>query len=126
MKINKIVYWIATVLFAGAMLMSSFMYLTKNEQLVKGFGYMGYPLFMLDILGTAKLLGALALVQPWLPRLKEWAYAGFTINLIGAIWSHAVMGDAVTSPLMFMSLLAVSYIFYVRVLFARTDLRPAL
>ena len=46
------------------------------------------------ILGTAKLLGSFALLQTRLPRLREWAYAGFTINLIGATASHLLAGDA--------------------------------
>lgn len=126
MKINKIVYWVSTVLFAGMMIMSSVMYLTKNPKLVEGFNLMGYPLFMLNILGTAKLLGAIALLQPKFDRLKEWAYAGFTINMIGAIWSHIALGQPFMSPVLFLVLLAVSYVFYHRILFLRTDLRPAL
>lgn len=108
------------------MLMSSVMYLTKSQQLVEGFKLMGYPLFMLDILGVAKLLGAIALVQPKFKTLKEWAYAGFTINMIGAIWSHVVLGHPFISPLLFLALLAVSYLFYHRALFTKADLRPAL
>jgi uncharacterized membrane protein YphA (DoxX/SURF4 family) len=126
MKINKIIYWVSTILFAGMMIMSSAMYLTKSPELVKGFNSMGYPPFMLDILGVAKLLGAIALVQPKFDRLKEWAYAGFTINMIGAIWSHIALGQPFVSPVMFLALLAISYLFYHRILFTRTDLRPAL
>jgi uncharacterized membrane protein YphA (DoxX/SURF4 family) len=93
---------------------------------VKGFESMGYPPFFLTILGVAKILGAIALVQPMFKRLKEWAYAGFTITLIGAAWSHIAVGQPFIAPLIFMVMLAVSYLFHHRVLLARTDLRPAL
>jgi len=126
MKINKIIYWTSTVIFAGMMLMSSVMYLTKSPELVKGFTSMGYPLFVINILGVAKLLGAIALLQPKFKTLKEWAYAGFTINLIGAIWSHVAVGQPIIMPLVFLVLLAVSYLFFHRVIITQQNLRPAL
>ena len=112
MKTKKIIYWSLTGLFSAGMLMSSMMYLTQNEALVQGFGHLGYPVYLLQLLGTAKLLGAIALLQPWLRGIKEWAYAGFTFNLVGAIWSHMAMGDTILSPLMFLVLLALSYYSY--------------
>ncbi|MGI4874466.1 MAG: DoxX family protein [Janthinobacterium lividum] len=45
--------------------------------------HLGYPLYALLIFGTAKILGALALLQPWWRTLKEWAFAGFAINFVG-------------------------------------------
>ena len=110
MKANKIIYWTATILVAGLFLMSSVMYLTHNPRLVTGFKSMGYPVFMLDILGIAKLLGGIALLQPRYVKLQDWAYAGFTITLIGAIWSHIATGSSFIMPLVFLLLLAVSYI----------------
>lgn len=89
----KIVYWITTGLFSALMLFSAFMYLSHGKEVVEGMAKSGFPPFMLHILGTAKLLGAIALVVPKFPKLKEWAYAGFTFNLIGAIWTHAALGD---------------------------------
>lgn len=114
MKINKIIYWISTGFFALSMLFSSYLYLTHSPQLVDGFKLMGYPLLMLSILGMAKLLGAIALLQPKFNTLKEWAYAGFTINLIGAAWTHIAMGHPFISPILFLALLAVSYWFFRR------------
>src|SRR5690606_8030393 len=109
---KKIMYWSLTGLFSAGMLMSSMMYLTHNEALVQGFGLLGYPIYLLHLLGTAKLLGAIALLQPWRRGIKEWAYAGFTFNLIGAIWSHLAIGDSAISPLAFLVLLAASYYLY--------------
>jgi uncharacterized membrane protein YphA (DoxX/SURF4 family) len=89
----KIAYWIATGLFGALMLMSAYMYLSGAEQVTDGLAKLGYPVFLLQILGVAKLLGAIALLTPKFPKLKEWAYAGFAFNLIGAIWTHVAVGD---------------------------------
>ena len=119
MKINKIIYWTTTILMAGLFLMSSAMYFSKSPELVQGMQFLGFPPFMLPLLGTAKLLGAIALVQPRFQTLKEWAYAGFTINLIGAIWAHVATATPFISPLVFLAILAVSYISWKRSLQAQ-------
>jgi hypothetical protein len=54
---------------------------------------LGYPLYFMTIIGTAKLLGVIAVLVPGQPLLKEWAYAGLTFNLMGATLSHAFSGD---------------------------------
>ena len=53
---------------------------------------LGYPPYFLVILGTWKLLGAVALVIPRFPRLKEWAYAGVFFDLTGAVVSLFASG----------------------------------
>ncbi len=101
------------MLFAGLMLLSAFMYLSGAPQIQESLAHLGYPPYILTILGIAKLLGAVALLQPVLPTLREWAYAGFTINLIGATASHALSGDPMgvtVAPVMVLALLAVSYV----------------
>jgi uncharacterized membrane protein YphA (DoxX/SURF4 family) len=73
------------------MLGSAGMYLTRQPPLVEAFTHLGSPLYFMTILGVAKLLGALALAIPLVPRgVKEWAYAGFVFNLIAAIASHLI------------------------------------
>lgn len=114
MKTLKIVHWIVTGLFCLAMLNSSYMYLSNNPILIAGMKHLGYPLYLLNILGVAKLLGVIALVQWRFPVLREWAYAGFTINLVGALWSHAVLGDPVVMVVLFLVVLAISYITWKR------------
>jgi hypothetical protein len=115
MKRDKIIYWIATGLLAAGMGMSAFMYLTKNPALVASFQQLGFPVYFISILGLAKLLGAIALVVPAGDRLKEWAYAGFVFTFVGAIWTHIVTGTPWTMPLIFLGMLAMSYVFYLRV-----------
>jgi len=111
-KTTKIIYWSLTGLVALGFLMSSFMYLGKNPELIENFRKSGYPVYFVTILGLAKLLGSLALVNPWFPKLKEWAYAGFTFVLIGAIWTHLATQTPFVAPLMFLLLLGGSYFFY--------------
>ncbi len=111
MKRDKILYWITTGLVSLGFLMSSFMYLSKNPELMTGFSQMGYPAYFVTILGVAKLLGSLAILSPKTPKLREWAYAGFTFNLIGAIWTHVATGTPFVAPLVFLVLLGVSYYF---------------
>lgn len=111
-KATKITYWSLTGLVSLGFLMSSFMYLSKNPQLMEGFAKINIPVYFVTILGVAKLLGALAIVNPWFPKLKEWAYAGFTFTLIGAAWTHIATGTPFMAPLIFLLLLAGSYFFY--------------
>ena len=63
---------------------------------------LGYPLYFLVILGVWKLLGAVALVIPRFPRLKEWAYAGVVFNLTGALVSHVASGDIEPGPMSYL------------------------
>lgn len=114
MKKINLIYWIITGILAALFLMSSVMYLTSNEGIVQGFKAMGYPMFLIPLLGVAKLLGAVGILQTRFPLLKEWAYAGLTINLVGAVWSHIAVGDAFTAPLVFLLLVATSYWLYHR------------
>jgi CubicO group peptidase (beta-lactamase class C family) len=109
---RKWFFWGTTALFSLGMLASSLMYLTQAAPLQAGFAHLGFPLYLLPFLGIAKLLGALALLVRRFPTLTEWAYAGFTFNLLGAAWAHLMSGDPVAqviSPLVFLALLAASY-----------------
>jgi hypothetical protein len=89
------------------------MYLSGSAQIQQTLAHLGYPEYLLTILGVAKLLGALALLQTWAPTLREWAYAGFTIDLLGATASHLFRGDALgvaLVPAFFLLPLAASYV----------------
>lgn len=109
MKVTKIVFWISTVLVAAGMLMSSVMYLTANPQITQGFALLGYPSYIIYLLGTLKLLGAIVLVVPRAGKLKEWAYAGFAFCFVGALWSHLATHTPFIAPLVFLALLFISY-----------------
>ena len=111
MKRDKIIYWVATGLVAAGMLLSAGMYLTQNPELIGGFTALGIPLYFVLLLGIAKLLGAIVLVAPVWSDMKEWAYAGFSFMFIGATWVHIATSTPWVTPLVFLGLLAVSYIF---------------
>ena len=66
------------------------------------FERLGYPSYLLVILGVWKLLGAVALAIPRFPRLKEWAYAGVIFNLTGALVSHVVSRDIEPGPMSYL------------------------
>jgi hypothetical protein len=74
--------------------------------------HLGYPDYFPTILGVAKLLGVIALALPGTRRLKEWAYAGFTFDLLAAFVSHSAMHDGLSKqamPLFLLLVLAASY-----------------
>ena len=109
---RKIVFWGATVLVALDALYAAFTYLIASPETVENFRHVGYPQQLRVLLGIAKLAGAIVLVVPRLPTLKDWAYAGFTITWIAASVAHYLAGDGPLSllPVALLGLLAVSYV----------------
>jgi hypothetical protein len=93
MERRKMAFWITTALFCVALGGSALGHLMRNATIVESMGQLGYPVYVMTILGVAKLSGVIALLLPGRPLLKEWAYAGFAFNLIGATASHAFSGD---------------------------------
>ncbi|TYP72060.1 DoxX family protein [Paenibacillus methanolicus] len=86
---KAIAYWTVTLLFAASMTMSGIGQLLQWEGNLELVANLGYPVYVLTILGIWKVLGAIAIVVPGLARLKEWTYAGFFFLLTGAAFSHA-------------------------------------
>jgi DoxX-like family len=109
---RTIVYWGSTGLIAAMALLSATIYLSGNPQAVEGFARVGYPQQLRVLLGIAKPLGAIALLVPGRPRLKEWAYAGFTFAWIAAIVAHYLAGERATAaePVVLLGLLAISHV----------------
>ena len=87
-----IAYWTAPVLIALALLSGGVAGVVRAEPNVRGMAELGYPAYLLLVLGAWKLLGALVLLAPRLALLKEWAYAGIAFDLSGAALSHAAIG----------------------------------
>ena len=109
---RKVAYWVTTGLLAGLSAFAGFSYLTGSPQAVQGFTHVGYPQHLRIMLGIAKLLGAIALVVPGLPKLKEWAYAGFTFAWISALVAHYLAKDGPKAfmPLVLLIFLFISYL----------------
>lgn len=92
-KTKKIIYWIATVWFSLGMLSSGVVQLLKMDEVVESMHHLGYPTYILTILGVWKILGVIVILLPKLPLIKEWAYAGFFFVASGAFISHIIMKD---------------------------------
>lgn len=117
MKINRIIYWAATILTTAMYAMSAVVDFLRPPQIIDSIiKNLGYPLYFLDIIGVAKIIALVVLLIPRFPRLKEWAYAGLFIHIIGAIWSHLAVGNLGLGGIsMLLFLVATSYFFYRRV-----------
>ncbi len=87
-----IAYWVTTALLAFELALGGVWDILRVPQVRDLIERLGYPLYFLVILGIWKLLGAVALVIPGFPRLKEWAYAGVLFDLTGAIASLFASG----------------------------------
>jgi hypothetical protein len=101
MNVRSIAYWTATAVIAGETLAGGITDLIHGREsvvagrpVVEVVTQLGYPVYVLRILGILKLAGAVVLFVPRLPRLKEWAYAGVTFELTGAAASHAMRGNS--------------------------------
>jgi uncharacterized membrane protein YphA (DoxX/SURF4 family) len=129
MKQIKIIYWIATILIAGLMLFSGVTNAMSTKEALDVFKALGYPAYLSPFLGIAKILGAITLLVPGFPRLKEWAYAGITFDLLGAAYSGVAVGGPLSGLLFFVvifAVLAVSYIYHHKKLKAFPIPAPAL
>ncbi|TMV43567.1 DoxX family protein [Paenibacillus mesophilus] len=108
----KTTYWGSTILAAGLLFLGGILFITHGEHQVEEMKHLGYPVYILTFLGIGRILGTIAIVIPRFPRLKEWAYAGFVIDLVAASASHAYAGDSfvqIASPLVFLVLIVVSW-----------------
>lgn len=92
-KTTKIIYWVSTIWLALGMLSTGIVQLIKMEEEVTKFKLLGYPVYLLTILGSWKILGVVAVLIPKFPVLKEWAYAGFFFTMSGAAISHIAIGS---------------------------------
>ena len=105
-------YWLVTAVVAGECAIGGALDLLKAPPFYPVLIGLGYPGYLAAIMGTAKVIAAVILLAPRLPRLKEWAYAGVMINMIGAAASHLAMHQAATTliaPVMFAALALLSW-----------------
>ena len=110
---NRIIYWALTLLVflpatAGAFVEA---FTHGPASIVRIMIALGYPLYLMKILGVAKIFGGIAILTGKLPRMKEWAYAGFAFDFLGATASHLITGDVAYAlfPFVFFLVLLVSY-----------------
>ena len=111
-KKTKWLYWALAAPFLLLILAGGVRLLMGAQLNVEGLTQLGYPIYLCKILGTAKLLGVIAIVAGRVETLKAWAYAGFTFNLLGAAASHAFSGDSlgkIVTPVVMLVLVLASY-----------------
>lgn len=104
-------YWVTTGLVCLSMFWGGLGDLLRLDTIAEGMGRLGYPPYVMTIIGVWKVLATLALLAPRYPRLKEWAYAGVIIDLTGAVASHACANELghMISPLVLAGLALVSW-----------------
>jgi hypothetical protein len=109
---STIGYWAVTGFFCLAMFGGGVADLFHLDPMRGEIMALGYPEYFLTILGVAKLAGVVALLIPGQPLIKEWAYAGFSFDLLGATASHIFSGDpvfATIKPLIVFAIMLASY-----------------
>lgn len=116
MKKYKTIFWVATafiILWEGVMPLSTLIF--TPQYINVGTAPLGYPDYFAVTLVICKVLGVIAISIPKVPdKLREWAYAGLTFNLIFAFISHACVDkriDYMVMPLIILGILAVSYVY---------------
>ena len=93
-------YWGATIWLTLELAVGGVIDLVRGREIVligtpvdEVVSSLGYPVYILFILGVWKILGAAAIIAPGFPRLKEWAYAGSFLQITAAAVSHAIVGS---------------------------------
>lgn len=117
-KTTRILYWTVTILFVAAMLPDGVAGVLHEQTGQEVMRHLGYPIYAMTIFGVAKILGALAIAQTRYRTVKEWAYAGFTINFLGAAASRGLVGDGLglmVPPFVLLAVMFASYFLWKKV-----------
>lgn len=115
MKKTKVAYYIVTALFSLFITIGAVVDVMGVKDAKDLMVHLGYPVYVLYIIGWAKLLGVVGIWQPKFPALREWAYAGIVFDLVGAIISHLAVGDGPQgwfAPVVPLLLLTISYLLH--------------
>ncbi|PIR04275.1 MAG: hypothetical protein COV59_03525 [Candidatus Magasanikbacteria bacterium CG11_big_fil_rev_8_21_14_0_20_39_34] len=115
MKKTKILFWVTTtIIFLFEGVLTAFT--SQSDMARESIQHLGYPIYFGTMLAVFKVLGALVLIIPAIPkRFKEWAYVGFGIDFIAALvslWAVDGFNASLVLPVVFMALLAISYTSY--------------
>ena len=118
-KTNNLLYWIFTILFAALMIFSAAGGLQPSQQAIQLIhDALGYPIYFIQFISFAKLIGAIIILIPGLKTIKEWAYAGLFFDLASAVYS-GIASSGKFDPLMITMLIWIipgilSYYFWKR------------
>jgi len=112
MKVQKIIYWVATGLLCLLLFYSAFNYLTDTATFTGYYESFNYPTYLVIPMAIAKILAALMILWRGSKWLTEWAYAGLFFDFVLAFFAHYLAGETEsTLPLVAIVLLLVSYYF---------------
>ena len=112
MSARRLVYAVSTAIAVAAFVGSGLANLLHSDHVAHDMSRLGYPPYFMSVLGTWKVLGAIAIAAPRLSRAKEWAYAGMIFDLTGAAASRAAIGDnigTVVAPVAIAAVVVVSW-----------------
>lgn len=111
MKLKAVTYWVTTLFVTLILGISGGMSIVHAAPLMKALKHLGYPDYFANILGVGKAIGLAVFLAPRMPRFKEWAYAGFSITILSACYSHFSSGDRLLAlePLLTFAALVGSY-----------------
>ena len=117
MKKTNIFYWVSTILFAAFMAWSGIPGIKPDERSIQFMhDGLGYPIYFIQFISAAKVLGAIAILVPGFNKIKEWAYAGLFFDLAGATFSGVAAAPkfdpAILGMLMWIVPGILSYIFW--------------
>ncbi|KAB1154199.1 DoxX family protein [Tenacibaculum aiptasiae] len=111
MKTIKILYWISISFFGLSMLSGAALYFFNYQHAYSEFSRLGFPTYIIYPLAIAKIVGVIAILQNKQQTIKEWAYAGFTFNLLFAFSAHYATKDGEAfGPALVLIFLIFSYI----------------
>lgn len=109
-KRNTIIYWIATGFLSFGMVAGGVQQLLQIGGYVDIFFQLGYPLYLMSILGFWKILGVIAILIPGFTLVKEWAYAGFFFAMSGAAVSHLAANQSLIEAIPSLILLTMTIV----------------
>ncbi len=87
-KTINVTYWTTTILFSLLMIFSALGGIQPSEDAIKLIhDSLGYPIYFIQFISIAKIVGSFVILIPGMKRIKEWAYAGLFFDLVGAVYS---------------------------------------
>ena len=109
---KQVIHKTSILLNAAAATAAGLVNISRHKALMESLDRLGYPPYLVTMLGSCELLGALALAVPRTPKLTEWAYAGFAFTYAGAFLSHFAKGGRkeILAPLASLALLMTAYV----------------
>lgn len=112
-KTIKITYWVLLIIFCLLLTADGIGGVSMAKEGVEALHHLGYPPYIMPLLGALKLLGVVALLQTKYQGIKEWVFAGITFNFVGAAVSHLAAGDSVGVAMQPMVALVIMLIVYI-------------